>query len=245
MNPRTSVYSPTLNQPLVKARSTAQLAFLFLLFSVRLMDAEPALQGGEIVVVENQVDRSRPQASWAKSTAGDRIQCKEQIRTVELSRAAIELSTGSVLRLSELTNPLLQPSPTGQENGRSKINFRKGVTYFFSRSDEETGTTFAMESVAYRAQANELLVPQIDWHHRHHISCMPTPQGPPWPGELRSSRITVPPVFDNFTKSQAPGSLVISKIQLSAFQLFTPLTFFQPSVWFPAFSASLPAKANS
>lgn len=209
------------------------------------MDAEPALQGGEIVVVEKQVDRSRPQASWDKATAGDRIQWKEQIRTGELSRAAIELSTGSVLRLSELTNPLVQPSPTGQEDGRSKIDFGKDVACFFSRSDEEAGTTFAMELVAYRAQANELLVPQVDWHHKYHISCMPTPQGPPWPGELRSSKIAAPPRFDNFAKSQAPGSLVISKIQLSAFQLFTPLTFFQPSVWFPALSASFPPKANS
>ena len=101
------------------------------------MAAEPATQGGEIVIVENQVDRSQPQASWTKAAVGDKIQWKEQVRTGELSRATIELSTGGVLRLSELTSLRLQPPQTGQANDRSKIDFGTGVAYFFSRSDEE------------------------------------------------------------------------------------------------------------
>ncbi len=68
---------------------------------------------------------------------GDKIQWSEQVRTGELSRAAIELATGGVLRVSELTSLRLQPPPTGQAGARSKIDFGKGVAYFFSRSDAE------------------------------------------------------------------------------------------------------------
>lgn len=94
-------------------------------------------QGGEIVVAENQVDRSPPRTAWTRATAGDKLRWEEQVRTGELSRAAIELSTGGVLRLSELTSLRLQPPPAGQANGRSRIDFGTGVAYFFSRSEEE------------------------------------------------------------------------------------------------------------
>ncbi len=96
-----------------------------------------AEQGGELVTVENQVDRSPPQTAWTKAATGDKIQWSEQVRTGELSRAAIELSTGGVLRVGELTSLRLQPPPTGQAGGRSRIDFGKGVAYFFSRSEEE------------------------------------------------------------------------------------------------------------
>lgn len=118
---------------------------------------EAARQGGEIVLVENEVDRSPPQTSWIKAAAGDRLKWTEQVRTGELSRAAIELSTGGVLRVSELTSLRLQPPPTNVPGGRSKIDFGKGVAYFFSRTEEEAdiktptaslnirGTEFALE----------------------------------------------------------------------------------------------------
>jgi outer membrane receptor protein involved in Fe transport/Flp pilus assembly protein TadD len=94
-------------------------------------------QGGEIVLVENEVDRSPPRTSWTRATRGDRLNWEDQVRTGELSRAAIELSTGGVLRVSELTSLRLQPPKTGQSGERSKIDFGKGVAYFFSRTEEE------------------------------------------------------------------------------------------------------------
>jgi tetratricopeptide (TPR) repeat protein len=113
--------------------------------------------GGKIVLVENQVDRSPGGAGWRKATLGDQMKWQEQIRTGELSRAGIELSSGGVLRMSELTSLRLQPPPTGAAEGRSKIDFVKGAAYFFSRSDKEAdiktptaslnirGTEFALE----------------------------------------------------------------------------------------------------
>lgn len=108
-----------------------------LVLSVLGHGEELALQGGEIVTVENEVQRSLLQTSWTQAVAGDAVKWSEQVRTGELSRAAIELSTGGVLRLSELTSLRLQPPPAGKPGERSKIDFGKGIAYFFSRADEE------------------------------------------------------------------------------------------------------------
>ena len=114
-------------------------------------------QGGEIVVVENEVDRSPPQTAWTRASTGEKVRWEDQLRTGELSRAAIELSTGGVLRVSELTSLKIQAPPAGQAGGRSKIDFGQGVAYFFSRSENEAdietptaslnirGTEFLME----------------------------------------------------------------------------------------------------
>ncbi|MCW1924545.1 FecR domain-containing protein [Luteolibacter arcticus] len=126
--------------------------------SVATAAAEPSKEGGKIVATENEVDRSAAPAKWVKAAIGDGMKWQEQVRTGELSRAAIELSTGGVLRMSELTSLRLQPPSTGQADGRSKIDFGKGVVYFFSRSDAESdiktptaslnirGTEFVLEA---------------------------------------------------------------------------------------------------
>lgn len=128
------------------------------LFMTAAQEAAPA--GGEIVVVENEVDRSPAQTAWTKAKPGDRMQWAEQVRTGELSRAAIELSTGGVMRISEFTQLRLQPPPTGQAGARSKIDFGKGVAYFLSRTEAEAdietpsaslnirGTEFVIEVAA-------------------------------------------------------------------------------------------------
>ena len=98
---------------------------------------EPSAGGGEIVLAENLVDRSPGDSGWLKARVGDPVKWQEQVRTGELSRAGIELSTGGLLRLSELTSLRLQPPPAGPRDGRSRIDFAKGVAYFFSRTDQE------------------------------------------------------------------------------------------------------------
>ena len=112
------------------------------LFAVSPVQAEesPPPEGGEIILTENEVDRSAAAAKWTKAAVGDAVKWQEQVRTGELSRAGIELSTGGVLRMSELTSLRLQAPPSGQAGqagGRSKIDFGKGVAYFFSRSESE------------------------------------------------------------------------------------------------------------
>ena len=100
--------------------------------------AEPQNQdGGEIVVVENEVERSPSVTSWTRAAPGDSLKWQDQVRTGELSRAAIELGTGGVLRMSEFTSLRLRPPPTGQAQGRSQIDFGKGVAYFLSRTEAE------------------------------------------------------------------------------------------------------------
>ncbi len=125
-------------------------------------DESAAREGGEIILTENEVDRSAAAAKWTKAAVGDAVKWQEQVRTGELSRAGIELSTGGVLRMSELTSLRLQAPPAGQAGGRSKIDFGKGVAYFFSRSEAEAdiktptaslnirGTEFVLEVEAGR-----------------------------------------------------------------------------------------------
>lgn len=93
--------------------------------------------GGTIVTIENQVDRSPPQTRWLKARLGDPLRYADQVRTGELSRAAIELSAGGVLRMSEFTSLRLQPPPNERPEGKAQITFARGVAYFFSRSEEE------------------------------------------------------------------------------------------------------------
>ncbi|GAA5480310.1 hypothetical protein Hhel01_03835 [Haloferula helveola] len=113
-----------------------RIAVLFLMVLGGAM-AEPPKEGGELVVVENQVDRSPATTAWTKAALGDAVGWQEQVRTGELSRAGIELSTGGVLRLSELTSLRLQPPKKQDDDPRSRINFTKGAAYFFSRTEKE------------------------------------------------------------------------------------------------------------
>ncbi len=102
--------------------------------------ADPATTpagGGELVVVENMVDRSAASGGWIKAALGDGVRWREQVRTGELSRAAIELSSGGVLRVSELTSLRLEPPAQPGPEARSRIDFARGAGYFFSRSEKE------------------------------------------------------------------------------------------------------------
>ncbi|MGL5016527.1 MAG: FecR family protein, partial [Luteolibacter sp.] len=122
---------------MMKAKALKTLAFSLLFPSFQASAQANPVDGGQIVVVENEVDRSPAQTAWTRAAPGDPLKWQEQVRTGELSRAAIELGTGGVLRMSEFTSLRLQPPPTGQEQGRSKIDLAKGVAYFLSRTEAE------------------------------------------------------------------------------------------------------------
>jgi outer membrane receptor protein involved in Fe transport len=121
------------------AMSLPRILAALALFDVSRAEAaeSPPREGGEIILTENEVDRSGAAAKWTRAAVGDAVKWQEQVRTGELSRAGIELTTGGVLRLSELTSLRLRPPAAGQAGGRSKIDFGTGVAYFFSRSDAE------------------------------------------------------------------------------------------------------------
>ena len=93
-----------------------------LLGMVSALGQEASSQGaGEMVTVERVVDRALKGSSWVKAEKGDSVEWAERIRTGELSRAAIEISTGGVLRLSELTVFELKPPPSDQPEGRLRL----------------------------------------------------------------------------------------------------------------------------
>ena len=105
---------------------------------------------GEMVTVERVVDRALKGSSWVKAEKGDSVEWAERIRTGELSRAAIEISTGGVLRLSELTVFELKPPPSDQPEGKASINFARGVAYFFSRTEKEADIETPSASLSIR-----------------------------------------------------------------------------------------------
>ena len=113
-------------------------------------EESPLASAGEMVTIERVVDRAPQGAKWVKAQKGDQVQWAERIRTGELSRAAIEISTGGVLRLSEFTSFELRPPPSEKPSGKSSINFASGVAYFFSRTEEEADIETPSASLSIR-----------------------------------------------------------------------------------------------
>ena len=135
-----------------KVQSSWLLCYLFfgLELSVWSQEGGDDSGAGEVVTVERVVDRAPKGSQWVRATRGDRVVWKERIRTGELSRAAIEISTGGVLRISELTSFELRPPPSDVPSGKSSINFASGVAYFFSRTEEEADIETPTASLSIR-----------------------------------------------------------------------------------------------
>ena len=122
----------------------------FLIWPSLGQETAPSASAGEMVTVERVVDRAPKGTKWVKAQKGDPVQWAERIRTGELSRAAIEISTGGVLRLTEFTSFELRPPPSDNPEGKSSINFASGVAYFFSRTEQEADIETPTASLSIR-----------------------------------------------------------------------------------------------
>lgn len=87
---------------------------------------------GKLVSIENLVQVSRSNATtWVKGQPDTTLYHRDRVRTGSRSRATVQLSDLSMLRMQELTVlTLAAPSP---EFRKSQLNLEIGSTYFFSR----------------------------------------------------------------------------------------------------------------
>lgn len=87
------------------------------------------------------------QTNWQSATNGLRLQPGDKVRTRGASRAAVQLSDRSVIRLSELTTLEILPPRDG---GKKRFNLPSGSLYFFNRekpADVEFDTPMAAGAI--------------------------------------------------------------------------------------------------
>lgn len=88
-----------------------------------------------LVVVENDVEVSIDQARWQAAEVDQQMGFGDRIRTGDFSRAAVELPSGSVLRIDELSEVRLQRPKEARRN--PGLDLRQGSLYFFGRDQGE------------------------------------------------------------------------------------------------------------
>jgi len=106
------------------------------LFSASWGADQPGTGIGErhyvILTAEGKVEAARKgQADWVKAQTNQVLKIGDQIRTGMKSRATLQWTDLSVLRVDQLTTmEIAAPETSG---GKSQLNLRSGATYFFSR----------------------------------------------------------------------------------------------------------------
>lgn len=131
--------------------NTRLLTTLFILATIfpGLLMAESG-DPSTIVMIENQVDRAPRTGAWKAARLGEPMDFEERIRTGEFSRAAIELSTGGVIRLNEFTAFSLRPPRADQGSQKARIDLAAGVAYFFNRTEVDADITTPTSSLNIR-----------------------------------------------------------------------------------------------
>ena len=116
------------------SRLASFFAVLFLgMSSSRIASAEEKSNTGMAALIskENSVDSSRPPAEWRPANVGQELIVHDRLRTGEDSRAAVQFTDSSILRMDELTEQeILPPQVAGT---KPTMNLKQGSAYFFSR----------------------------------------------------------------------------------------------------------------
>lgn len=85
----------------------------------------------ELVEKEHAVEAALPAGPWADAQIGESLPIHSQLRTGQLSRAAVRLSDLSVFRVDELTT--IEILPPQQASDKPGLDIKSGALYFFSR----------------------------------------------------------------------------------------------------------------
>lgn len=121
------------------------LTFYGALFLVRIATAQntpvaPAPGDSVVLTVEGKVETVRAGSlAWLPARTNEVLHVGDRLRTGLRSRATVQLSNLTVLRINELTT--LQIQPPSQPGKQSGVNLEKGAAYFFSR-ERPTETEF-------------------------------------------------------------------------------------------------------
>lgn len=88
-------------------------------------------QSAQLLEKQNVVVAAKPKAEWTTAEVGQQLAVNDRLRTGELSRALVRLTSQAMLRLNELTNiTILPPDRGGAGPGLDLLN---GAAYFLSR----------------------------------------------------------------------------------------------------------------
>ncbi len=85
----------------------------------------------ELLTKENVVDAASKGGGWQPASVGQSLAIRDRLRTGEDSRAAVQMTDLSVLRMDELTT--IEITPPSAVSDKPGLNVKDGATYFFSR----------------------------------------------------------------------------------------------------------------
>lgn len=97
----------------------------------------PDVRANELLSKEGRVLAAQAAAEWTPAEVGQRFGERERLRTERASRATVELTDRSIIRVNELTT-LTFSGGRESEKKKAGLNLLQGMTYFFSREKPET-----------------------------------------------------------------------------------------------------------
>lgn len=109
----------------------ALFAVLLLLCGVRTASGASAL----VLEKQNVVVAAKPNAQWVNAQIGQQLAVGDRLRTGAISRALVQLTDRSMLRLNELTNAMILDPVVGSTG--PGIDLLGGAAYFLSRERPE------------------------------------------------------------------------------------------------------------
>ena len=92
-------------------------------------------QTARVLERQNVVDFAKPKAAWMTAEAGLQLTANDRLRTGQLSRALVQFTNRSMLRLNELTSLTLTPPERGA--AAPGLDLLGGAAYFLSRERPE------------------------------------------------------------------------------------------------------------
>jgi tetratricopeptide (TPR) repeat protein len=93
-------------------------------------------QNAQLLEKQNIVESARPTAAWQPASVGQELAVSDRLRTGELSRALVQLSTRAMLRLNEHTTvTITAAAPASSGPG---LDLLGGAAYFLSRERPES-----------------------------------------------------------------------------------------------------------
>ncbi len=114
-------------------RTVTIVVLSWVLTGVLSLDAATNDAAAKLVTSQGMVQYTTSRATnWTSAPIGQRLAINDLLRTLELSRASVELQDFSVLRVNELS--LLEILPPRQGSAKARLDFRSGALYFLHRN---------------------------------------------------------------------------------------------------------------
>ncbi len=107
------------------------LIALSLALGLGTADGAENLEQGEVLSKEGKVNWAQGTGEWGVAQVGQKLRVRDRLRTLELSRAMVQLAELGRVRVDELTT--LEILPPRDDKSRGTIDLKTGAMYFFTR----------------------------------------------------------------------------------------------------------------